>query len=162
MDNAHAKPIDMQQRKRAEAEIYKAAQDFNRHAHDVKAGTAYLDPATSHAHGFTWDPEVTRRHGERFADFGAITLLGGIAMDTITRLIGLHLGEAASRAISMTLGSIGAILMVLAPFTALIAFGALIIARAKSHQKFSYAFYASLTTLIIYAIYQLIWYLILR
>ena len=127
-----------------------------------KANLAYLDPKSTKVKGFSRDRDVVLRAVEKFASASIVFVISGIVLNVVGRAGGivsgvnqLGLGAAIISGLPSTLGMACLIISVVAAVTGIVSS---IWAKIKYGTKTKYTLISSVITLVIFGVFEIIWY----
>lgn len=147
--------------RRVEEEKQKAARAIENEKND-KTNLVYLDPKSTKAKGFSRDRDVVMRAVEKFTNYSIIFVVFGVVLSIIGRVGGMvsdanHLGMGAM-VISGLPGMLGMVCLAAAVISAIIGIISSFWTKTKYGAKTNYTLRASIITLIIFGVFELIWY----
>ena len=147
--------------RRIDEEKQKAARAIENEKVD-KTNLTYLDPKSTKQKGFSRDRDVVMRAVEKFTNYSVIFVVFGVVLKVISRAGGIvsevsHIG-AGGAIISGLPGALGMVCLIAAVVAAIAGIISSIWAKSKYGAKMSYTLRVSIITLVIFGVFELIWY----
>ena len=127
-----------------------------------KANLVYLDPKSIKAKGFSRDRDVILRAVEKFANVSIIFVASGVVLSLIGRtggIVSMTSGAGAGAMVISGLPSgLGMACLAMSVVTAAVGIISSVWAKIKYGTKTKYTLVSSVITLIIFGVFEIIWY----